>query len=129
MYDSVLEENVPKFTSLRIRALSVASVERGAGVAIAGSFAKPYPHVLFGLVSRVRALVFRYEAICDGVWLGKRCFTSAARPATCGEAWLVPYQEPQVLDAPPSAPTMSGLVLLSVVGPRLLELSIVLVAL
>ena len=66
------------------------AVAVGSGVLVAvaraGSLANPNPQVLLGTVPRRCALFFRYPAICCGVYPGKRCLTSAARPATCGEA-------------------------------------------
>ena len=68
---------------------------------------------------------FRYVATPAGERAGNCCLTSAASPATWGDAWLVPKNDPDVAESPPSAPTMSGLVRPSVVGPRLLNVSMV----
>src|SRR5262245_22142000 len=100
----------------------------------AGTSANPAPQVFAGVWGAAVAL--KYAANCAGGVLGNAPSTRAASPATCGEAWLVPPNPkfdggaygPYVTVLPRSAPTMSGLVRPSVVGPRLLKNSIVLMS-
>ena len=71
---------------------------------------------------RSTACSFRYSASSTLSLAGKSCFTSAAIAVMCGAAWLVPLHRPPLIpEYAKSAPTMSGLILPSVVGPRLLK--------
>ena len=97
-----------------------------------GIKAKPLPQVLSGPASpRSSALSFRNWATCCGVNFGNFWRTKAARPATWGEAWLVPANQQVMVPSvevvgsydavsAQAVPTMSGLTRPSGVGPRLL---------
>ena len=84
--------------------------------------ASPAPQVLLGFVPRGSAHASSCATTCAGVSDGYACRTSAARPTTCGDAWLVPQKPlvPYITVLAQSVALMSGFVRPSRVGPWLL---------